>query len=253
MSVHKKVIKIESQCLRQTVTIGVVVPDKIDKVMILLHGYGGSFAELDENLPLLEYAEDSRVLIATPNMDNGYYIDHDFYWVSDFIIKELLDTLFTTYNPQIATGLYIAGISMGGFGSLLIGSKYPNVFKKIISISGAFIAKDVAIGNPEVVGAPGNKETFEYFNKTFAPFDMLEDSIERNAVAAIVWCSENYNLPEIILTCGSKDPLYERNLTAIRKFDSKGIEYDWCPLDGGVHDYSCFDEGLKYVFKMIRG
>ena len=41
MSVHKKVIKIESQCLRQTVTIGVVFPDKIDKVMILLHGYGG--------------------------------------------------------------------------------------------------------------------------------------------------------------------------------------------------------------------
>lgn len=253
MSVHKKVITIESQFLRQTVMIGVVVPNKIDKVMILLHGYGGSFAELDENLSLLEYSEDNRTLIATPNMDNGYYIDRDFYWVSDFIMKELLDVLFTTYNLQITTDLYIAGISMGGYGSLLIGSKYPAAFKKIISISGAFIAGDIAIGNPEIVGAPGNKEAFEYFNKMFAPFDTLEDSIERNAIAAITWCSENYDLPEIILTCGSKDLLYERNLAAIREFNSKGISYDWCPIDGGIHDYSCFDEGVRYAFKMIRG
>lgn len=252
MSVHKKVFTIESRCLRQTVMVGVVAPDKIDKILILFHGYDGTFAELDENLPLLEYAEDNKVLIVTPNLDNGYYIDRDLYRISDFVMKEMFNMLFVMYNLQITPDLYIAGISMGGYGSLLIGFQYPRSFKKIISISGAFIAKDVAIGNPEIVGLPGDAKVLEYFTKTFAPFETLEESIMRNPVASVKWANENFALPEIIIVCGTKDPLFGRNLDLIQRFGEYNVEFDWYPIDGGAHDYRCFDEGLRYALKMMK-
>lgn len=241
-----------SQYLHQDVSFGVIAPDKIDKVVILLHGYNGCFLELDENLPLLEYAESNNALFVTPDMDNGYYINREKYQVGHFIMKELLNNVFTTYNLQITIDLYIAGISMGGFGSLLIGSQYPSSFKKIISISGAFIAKDVAIGNPEVVGEIGDVKTFEYFERTFAPFDTLEKSTTRNPIAAIIHCREECDLPEIILICGTKDLLYKRNMEVMQKLRANHISFTWWPIDGGIHDYKCFDEGLKRVFKIIR-
>lgn len=252
MLVYKTIKKIESQCLHREVFIGLIIPETIKKILLLFHGYNGSFSELDENLPLLEYAENNQTLIVTPDMDNGYYIDRDRYEVSNFIMKELLFMLFTTYNLKSTTDLYIAGISMGGFGSLLIGSKFPDSFKKIISISGAFIAKDVAIGNPEIVGWTENQKIMEYFRNVFGPFDTLEESIYRNPISSVVSSNKMYKLPEIIVTCGTKDLLFERNVDMISRFNENKISYKWYPIYEGGHDYKCFDEAIKYTFEMIN-
>ncbi len=248
MAICKETITIKSKYLNREISVGIIIPNQIDKFLLLLHGHSGSFKHLDDNLPISQYANDNNMIIVTPNMNNGYYISKPGYQVNEFLLLETIPLILNTYGLKEDLPMYIAGISMGGYGSLLIASTFPDRFKKIISVSGAFIAHDVAIGNPQVVGMPHSKETLKYFEDTFAPFDTLEDDIQRNPVAAIIG---SVGIPKLIMTCGTKDELYERNIDAIRMFDKHCVAYDWLPIDGGVHDYKCFDEGLRYAFKKL--
>ena len=248
---QKHIIKIESEYLQCSATAGVVIPAQIEKFLILLHGYNGSFKHLDDNLPLTEYANAHNMMIVTPDMNNGYYLNRPNYRVNEFLMLELIPQIFASYGLNESLPMYMAGISMGGYGSMLIGSAFASRFQKIISVSGAFIAHDVAIGNPQVVGAPGDNGTVQYFMDIFAPFDTLEDDANRNPIAAVI-ARKEAQMPKIIITCGTKDELYERNVAAIKQFGEHGVAYDWCPIDGGVHDYKCFDEGLRYAFGVME-
>lgn len=248
---EKNVIKIPSNYLHNEVTVGVIVPDRVEKLLLLLHGYGGSFRHLDENLPLTEYAMSNNMLIVTPNMNNGYYLDKPDYNVSQFLLSELVPHVLGVYGKEEKLPMYLAGISMGGYGSLLIGAHFPERFRKVISISGAFIAHDVAIGNPQVVGGPGETEALKYFTETFAPFDTLEIDAHRNPIAAVVKC-KNVELPELILTCGTEDELYSRNLIVLETLDKMGVSYEWYPSKGGAHDYKAFNDGLRYAFDTMK-
>lgn len=248
---EKYKFKIKSKYLQCETIVGVVIPKKIEKFMLLLHGYDGSFETLDENLPLAEYARENNMLIVVPNMESSYYLSKCNYQVKEFLCLELLPFLFCEFELEEKISVYIAGISMGGYGSLLVGAAFPEMFKRIISISGAFIAHDVVIGNPEVVGSAENMQVIRYFSDIFAPFDTLENDKFRNPIAAIIECHAN-GVPKLIITCGIRDLLYERNLTAIQKFAGCGIEYDWFPIEEGAHDYKCFDVGLRYAFQKLE-
>lgn len=250
MDDQKQMFQMKSEYLNSKLTVGAVIPKKIDKLLLLLHGYNGSFKHLADNLPLIEYANDNSMIIVTPNMNNGYYMNKNGYSVNEFTVLELLPLIIKRYDLWENIPIYIAGISMGGYGSLLIGSAFPGKFEKIISISGAFIAHDVAIGNPQVVGDPKDIDTLEYFTDTFAPFDTLQNDKHRNPIYAIINCNTDI-VPELILTCGTQDELYCRNLDAIGEFCKHGIMYDWFPVEGGIHDYEAFDAGLRYAFKML--
>lgn len=251
MSEQKHVFKMKSEYLHCETTVGVIIPTRIEKFLVMLHGYNGSFKHMDDNFPLIEYANDNNMIIVSPSMSNGYYINKPDYRVNDFIMSELIPLIFRTYGLKEDLPMYIAGVSMGGYGSLLLGATFPSKFQKIISISGAFIAHDVAIGNPQVVGLPADKVTLKYFTDTFAPFDTLEEDIHRNPLAAIVKGEVDTKSP-IIMTCGTKDELYERNMDAIKQFHQAGIVCDWHPIEAGIHDYECFDKGFRYAFKQLE-
>ena len=247
----KRQIIINSEYLKSETAVGLVIPAKLDKLMILLHGYNGSFAELYSNLLLSDYVDENNTMIVTPNMNNGYYISKENYQVNDFFSRELLPTVLEKCGLEADIPKYIAGISMGGYGSLLIGSTFASLFQKIISISGAFITRDVSNGNFQIVGTPGDKNVLKYFTDTFAPFDTLECDPCRNPVKNILLCKADV-ASKVILTCGTEDLLFERNVNVIREFDKNKMTYDWFPIEGGRHNYECFDKGLKYAFEMMK-
>ena len=233
-----------AHCLHDAVWVQ--KPQNMISVLDDLHKVVNSEIAKGNKVVLLGYSAGSFVTYQ-------YYMNKSDYRVNEFLLLELIPLVFNTYGLKEELPMYIAGISMGGYGSLLIGSAFPSEFKKIVSISGAFIAHDVAIGNPQVVGGLGDKEALKYFTDTFAPFDTLENDIYRNPVAAIIDCNCNEDVvPELIITCGTKDELYARNLDVLRTFCKYGVAYDWLPIEGGIHDYKSFDAGLRYAFKMLE-
>ena len=58
MTARKQLIQMKSEYLNRDGLVGVVVPEKMNKIMLLLHGFNGTFRHLEDNLPLEEYANE---------------------------------------------------------------------------------------------------------------------------------------------------------------------------------------------------
>lgn len=245
----KEIMEMYSSALNSVVSIGIIVPAVVEKIFIMLHGYKDRFCDMDGKLPLQEFADRKNMIIISPDTDDGYYISKKAYDINEFITDELISCIKAKYRlPNVP--IHIAGISMGGYGSLLIGANFHNIFKSIISISGAFIAQDVAIGNPQVVGT--DIDSLTYYTKTFAPFETLEEDAMRNPVkAAVTFLGRNNNAPLVILTCGTEDPLYERNMKAVSAMLGNNIKINWMAIKNGKHDYFSFEKGIRYAIEFI--
>ncbi|MEP6944865.1 MAG: alpha/beta hydrolase-fold protein, partial [Acidobacteriota bacterium] len=110
-------------------------------VIYLLHGLTGHFSNWTDKTKLVDYASRHRYIIVTPEGDNGWYSDsvsvpNDKY--ESYIVKELIpeiDKKFSTIADR--DHRVIAGLSMGGYGAVKFGLKYPEMFSLIGSFSGA--------------------------------------------------------------------------------------------------------------------
>ena len=246
-------IILESIALSTDAVINVIEPDngEIRNFMILLHGNMNPemseelFHNLSKELELQKLCDRYHMMVAAPFMKNRYYISTEDYDCGKFVSSELPDYMKHRYHLPDSVEMVLAGISMGGYGAALIAAQ-TGKFSTIISIAGAYIAKDVEIGNTEVWGSltPYSvdlKKTFLYY---FLPLSDLEESVDRNASAAIRLFKERNENPQFVLACGTEDWFYERNLSFLKVLDRFGIDYRFERIDGGGHDPECFRSGL---------
>ena len=163
-----------------------------DRVLLLLHGSiqpEGNYS-LIENMPqelsLQELCDRYHLIIVTPYMKNCYYISSDQYNCDLFIAEELPEWISARYFLSDDTEYILGGISMGGYGAILVGA-HTDRFHKIISISGAFITEDIEIGNPEIWGEllPNEESTRNSFLFYFLPLTSLHESAKKNVFAAL--------------------------------------------------------------------
>lgn len=246
-------IKTKSEVLGESIDLKVILPnDKpIRTLMILLHGnmnLESSMQLLEKfslELNLEELCEKYYMAVVTPLMKNRYYISTADYDCEEYIARELPVYMKKKYNISDSVELILAGVSMGGFGAALIAAR-TGVFQKIVSISGAYIANDVAIGNPEVWGNlnPRCKELEKSFLYYFLPLEDLENSARRNALAALSLFKERGEAPVFVITCGTEDWLYSRNIQFIEELCRQDINYCFFSLEDGSHESDCFAKGL---------
>ena len=228
----------------------------IEAVIILLHGMiqakdnNKIYDNLPKELGLQEISDKYHVMIVIPFMKNCYYISSPGYDCARFISKELPAYILNEYPFTRNSEIIMGGISMGGYGAMLIGAR-TNAFDKVFSVSGAFITDDIIIGNPEVWGKSNpmqiNKE--ESFLYSFQPFENLEESVDRNAFQAISHSWKKGRKFSFIMTCGSADWLYIRNKRFIKQLEMAGIplpESFFYTIEGGKHEADCFKDGLLY-------
>lgn len=237
---------ISSSTLHRDVAVRFLVPNGSKlKCLFLLHGYGDDHNAWCQKSDIVSLAQAYQLAVVMPACGNGYYEDT----IEDlphFLGKELL--AYTKANLPISGTIadtYIAGLSMGGFGALLIGAKYPQAFGKIASISGAFIIHDVVIGNHGVLG---NADP-NYFKRIFGDFESLEGS-SRDPLAEAVRALEQGHLPPVHLTCGTEDVLHAGNLKIVKTLRQHGGQVLW--QDGpGVHGWKFCNQVLPELIRWL--
>lgn len=250
--------RIFSEALQTEVEIKIVNPDdgNVEKVLILLHGK----KEKEEDhsitdkminaLGLEEMCETHHLMVVIPSMKNCYYISTEEYDCVRFVSEELIDYINNMDPYASLAEKILGGVSMGGYGAALIGAN-TTVFNKIISISGSFIVDDILIGNPEVWGGrkPSKEGTKNTFLSYFLPLHELQDSEKKNAGYAVSLLNGKGNAPFFILSCGTQDWLYPRNIAFIQGLKESGIDHEFISIEDGNHDYKCFREGLWRAFE----
>ena len=249
-----------SQYLHEETTLQICYPENLkpERVLILLHGLvnpEGMFSLVEAFSLELEpeaFCRKYRLAIVTPFMWNRYYISTPDYDCEKFLVQELLPLLQQKFALPDLKNFLLGGVSMGGYGAALLAAR-TGLFSQVITISGAFISRDVLIGNPEVWEGrqPTIASTRGTFLQAFLPLDTLEESKERNVFAALSLLKEHPDPPRFVVTCGTEDWLYKRNQLFLRQLEEEKSPYRFLPIPGS-HTGDCFREGLWKGMEMME-
>src|SRR5688572_835458 len=128
-------------------------------VVYLLHGY------TDDNTAWLQFGEVNRyadkaiadgtippMIIVMPDADSSFYINSydgkEKY--EDFFIKEFIPSIEKTWRIKAQKRFRgVAGLSMGGYGTLIYSIKHPEMFAAAAPLSAAVFSDDDITGFPD--------------------------------------------------------------------------------------------------------
>ncbi len=241
-----------SMSLMREVSVKVILPTDYEavnktkfpyKTVYFLNGYSASGESMLTMLNLRVEAELKGLAIVLPNGENSFYVDvpERNCNYSTFVTKELIDftrkVLPLSDKPE---DTYLAGISMGGFGTLYNGLKCPDVFSKIAAISPAVDLYKI----PPAIGlSPALMD--HYFGSSENYYDSDADVKEAYL--------KDRPLPEIFLGCGRQDiAVWEHCKDLHERFESAGIRHQWMELDGN-HDIYTWQNMMDEVFSFLAG
>ena len=185
-------------------------------VLYLLHGYGNNHAQWTGYTNIELFAEERNMAVVNISAENKCYIRNggdDFY---TFIEEELPDFVCGMFPiSRRPEDTYIAGLSMGGYGTLVHALSNPGKFKAF----GAFSAA-VDINPFQLSGGEGADKP-------------VDPSISPNALADKL-IAEGTPFPRAYIAIGGKDFLLESNHAFRDKLMNAGIPvtYDEIPEYG---------------------
>jgi S-formylglutathione hydrolase FrmB len=218
-------------------------------VIYLLHGLNGHFDNWAAKTKLSRYAADANVIIVMPEGDDGWYTNsasepNERYesYITEELIPEI-DKNFRTIADR--NHRFIAGLSMGGYGSIKFGLKYPQMFALVGSFSGALGAADwtekeigtkgaIAESILSVYGAAGSQT-----RKENDIFQMIRDiSAEKIKI-----------LPFIYIDCGTEDFLIKNNRDFVKLLSEKKIPHEFRELPG-THSWTFWDSQVQEFLRL---
>jgi len=207
---------VASPILSRQVPYCVLLPPSYDvdktrhyPILYFLHGLG----ENEQVLPnsgawnLVQDLWDQRrigeFVIATPNADRSFYINSRDGRVryEDFFIREFLPFIASHYRIRADRAHRgVSGISMGGYGSLRFGFRYPQLFGSVSAHSAALIAK---LPRAQLEGPVGQRLALALGGAFGTPFDPA--FWDRNSPFTLVRSGARPAGLKIYFDCGTED------------------------------------------------
>jgi S-formylglutathione hydrolase FrmB len=251
-------IQFESKLVGKTLPYNVLLPVDYDQpaakskhypVVYLLHGLTGHYTNWLQYGHLIDYTVAYEFIIVMPEGNNGWYTDSatvptDKY--ESYIVQELIPDVEKRFRGvSTREGRAIAGLSMGGYGALKFGVKYPEKFVFVASMSGAL---DAASWTKAQLGG------FEFILQTLLPVYGAENSETRatNDISKLyreLPASQIAALPFVYLDCGTEDPLLATNRGFVDILLSRKIPHEYRELPGG-HSWPYWDAQVQEVLRV---
>jgi S-formylglutathione hydrolase FrmB len=218
-------------------------------VLYLLHGWGGHYTDWATRTNVADYAAQFRMIVVMPEGNDSWYVDsasvaNDKY--ESYILKELIPDVDQRYRTiQARYGRAVAGLSMGGYGAIKYGLKYPATFVFAASMSGAF---GVSRYSENEMGG----KNWEPFLKIFGPAggetrkanDVFEiaRALSPAGVAA---------LPYFYFDCGTEDAAqhWKMNRELSEIFLEKKVPHEYRELPGN-HSWGYWDQQVQEVLRI---
>jgi putative tributyrin esterase len=213
-------------------------------VFYLLHGWAGDYKNWVTLTRLVEYSQPYPMVIVTPEARNSWYVnsatvpgDRFEDYIADDLVHEIDAHWRTIASPR---GRSIAGLSMGGYGSILFGLKHAGLFLAVGSVSGAL---DGPAGVEKVM--PDLRESAD---RAYGP----PDSATRvdNNIYSLLAQADGRKIPYLFLECGAEDPFLASNRKLAAALSAKNISYEYHEYPG-AHTWEFWDSSLPMMLKVI--
>jgi putative tributyrin esterase len=252
-------VKFESKLVGVLLPYNVVLPPYYDDatskemrypVLYLLHGLSGSANDWVSNKAhLADYAAQYRIIIVTPEGHDGWYTDSgtvptDKY--ESYILQELIPDVERRFRTIAAReGRAIAGLSMGGYGALKVGLKFPDRFIFAASMSGALIGPILDPADPQLPSyvRPSISRAYGAMDNPVRSTNDIFKIINEIPSGSIA------TLPFLYLDCGTEDALVTPN----RAFDDvllkHKIPHEFRELPG-THSWPYWDQQVQEILRI---
>jgi putative tributyrin esterase len=254
-------VQFESRLVGATLPYNVILPadykrgsskSKRYPVLYLLHGLGGSAGDwVSERARLADYAAAYPFIVVVPEGKDAWYTDsatapnEKF---ESYFIEELIPDVDRRFRTLAAReGRAVAGLSMGGYGSLKFGLKHPELFAFAGSMSGALAAaswlpdeKLLAFVRPSIA-------------RVYGPADQPDNETRRaNDIYRIVkelTPERTKALPFLYLDCGTEDFLIGVNRDFSALLIEKKVPHEYRELPG-THSWPYWDRQVREILRL---
>ncbi|MCD8922956.1 alpha/beta hydrolase [Staphylococcus epidermidis] len=205
------------------------------KSMLLLHGLSSDETTYIRYTSIERYANEHQLAIIMPNVDHSGYANmvygHSYY---DYILEiyEYVHQILPLSRKREDN--FIAGHSMGGYGTIKFALTQSDKFAKAAPLSAVFEAQrlidlDWIDFSPQAITG---RDT-QIKGTELDAYYLLDQAIDASV-----------DIPELFIMCGKEDFLYHDNLQFIETLNKKGVSYKF--EDGpGDHDYAYWDRAIK--------
>lgn len=218
-------------------------------VVYLLHGRGGNYQDWTNLTKIEEYSFPYNFIIVMPDggkeswyADNPNLPDEK---RESYLIKELIPEIDKQYRtiPDRKSRI-IAGLSMGGYGAVKFGLKYPEMFSLAGSLSGAMDAvvktekyqhliKSVADIFGEV-GSQARKENDIFRMISEASADKIKE------------------FPFLFIDCGTEDHQFQSNRDFMSLLLEKKVPHEYRQMPG-LHNWAFWDSEVQEFLRVADG
>jgi S-formylglutathione hydrolase FrmB len=202
---------------------------------------------------LAQEGEIAPMIIVMPDAGVSWYVNsYDGKTnYEDFFINEFITHIDATYRTR-AMKQYraIAGLSMGGYGSLVMATKHPSLFSAAAPLS-AGVFQDEAILNAD----DGLWKTVLgdiYGKKDLVGKNRLTDHWYKNSILKIIETGNTDDLKKVryYIDCGDEDFLIKGNMALHAVMIDKKIPHEFRVRDG-VHNWTYWRTALPEVLKFV--
>lgn len=213
-------------------------------VVYLLHGLTGHYTNWTDKSQLAEYAKNYKYIFVMPEGNNGWYsdsasVESDKY--ESYIVQELIPEIEKKFRAKTGReNRAIAGLSMGGYGAIKFGLKYPQMFSLVGSFSGALGA---ANWTEKEIGTKGTiaESLFSVFGSSDSANRPANDVFK---MAADATGEQKKSFPFIYQSCGTEDLLFKNNRDFVNLLQEKKIAHEFRETPGG-HEWTFWNAQIK--------
>jgi len=211
-------------------------------IYILLHGvYGSSWAWAMKGgahmtaKRLMDKGDIGPAIIAMPSDglwgDGSGYLSHQEKDFAQWIVSDVPEAIIETITGATKNSpLCISGLSMGGFGALMLGGQFPHKFKAISAHSAITKFEQMA-------------------NFVEEPLELYDVRDTEKNVIDIIKKQQDY-LPAIRFDCGIEDNLLEANRTLHREMSALNINHIYEEFEGG-HEWPYWQKHLESTLRFF--
>lgn len=260
--------KIVSKILGKTVNYTVYLPNNYVTddfkypVLYLLHGLWGNNNDwTDSKRGDLKAIADKyfnahpnqKMIIVCPDAGNGWYVNREdgSSLYEDFFFNELIPDVEKKYRCKTdKKNRFIAGLSMGGYGSVVYALRHPELFAACCSMSPALLTDKEFSDMPDKL----YKSEFQgVFGDSLKGSSRITSSWKKYSPHHLIgsYVSNNQNAVRFRIDCGKSDPLLSGTSVFHDKMTKLGIEHEFI-VRPGVHDWKYWQTALPGALEFFK-
>ncbi|MCE7043882.1 esterase family protein [Dyadobacter sp. CY312] len=261
----KESLKVKSKAMGKDIEYNIYLPADYDKtnrsypVLYLLHGY------TDDETGWTQFGEAQRIadetinsgvapamIIVMPDAGVTFYINNadgkEKY--EDFFVNEFIPHIEATYRARPKKEFRaVAGLSMGGYGTMIMATKHTDLFAAAAPLSGAFWTDD------DIAAMPAERWDGLFaglFGKSAPGKGRLTENWYKNSILKIIETTPLEKLKSVkyYIDCGDDDFLIKGNMALHSALIDKAVPHEFRIRDGG-HTWTYWRTALPEVMKFV--